>query len=228
MSSFNSWASNKLSAASTIWLAVILVLYLAPSKYYVADIMAAVLLTILLGALGLRRSDITGGIKLLAPLLVMLLYVILIYLSTEAGHDVVSFMRELLIGSLSFLLLYVFFRNQAPAQVSIMVVLLLVVPGLVHIGLMYTDILLEVKHSDTPFLSSYKPGLIEYAKDAPRVGRRYVSMALLPLLCGELLMAKHPRRASTRYLGLGISSISVCADSHKRSRCSSSLKTSPL
>lgn len=198
-----------LAAASAIWLAVILVLYLAPTKYYTSDLLAAVSLIILLAALGLRRSGITGGIKPLAPLLVMLLYVFLLYLSTKAGPEAVFYMRELLIAFVPFLLLYVLFRNQAPSQMPMLAVAVFLLPGLVHLALMYYDIFLAVQRGDVPFMQSSKHGLLEYIKDAPRVGRRYLSLALLHLLCAGLMMAWHLRRALTRYWAWGLSSLSA-------------------
>lgn len=68
-------------AAGAIWLSLIFTLYLAPSKYFTADLLAAVLLVITLAVLGLRRSGVMAGIKPLAPLLAMLLYVVVLDLS---------------------------------------------------------------------------------------------------------------------------------------------------
>lgn len=194
-------------AASAIWLSLIFTLYLAPSKHFTADLLAAVLLVIALGAIGLRRSGVMGCIKPLTPLFVMLLYVVLFDLSSEAEPDAVFYMRELLLGFIPFLLLYVMFRNQAPAQVPMLAVTVFLLPGLVHLAFMYLDIFLAVQHGDVPFLSSSKHGLLEYVKEAPRVGRRYLSLALLHLLCAGLLMTWYLRRVPTKYWAWGLSSL---------------------
>ena len=120
-----------------------------------------------------------AGIKPLAPLLVMSFYVVVLDLSRGAEPGAVSYMRELLIGFVPFLLLYVMFRNQAPSQVPMLAVAVFLAPGLVHLAFMYLDIFLAVQHGDVPFLSSSKHGLPEYIKEVPRVGRRYLSLALL-------------------------------------------------
>ena len=195
--------------ASAIWLSLIFTLYLAPSKYFTADLLAAVLLVIALGAFGLRRSGVMYGIKPLAPLLVMLFYVGVFGLSVGAVPDAVPYMSELLIGFVPFLLLYVMFRNQAPAQVPMLTIAVFLVPGLVHLAFMYLDVFMAVQHGDVPFLSSSKQGWLEYIKVAPRVGRRYLSLALLHLLCVGLLMAWHFRRAPPRYWAWGLASLSV-------------------
>lgn len=194
--------------ASAIWLSLIFTLYLAPSKYFTADLLAAVLLVIALGAFGLRRSGVMGGIKPLAPLLVMLLYVGVFGLSVGAVPDAVPYMSELLIGFLPFLLLYVMFRNQARSDVPVLAVGVFLVPGLVHLAFMYLDISLAIWNGDVPFMSSSKHGVLEYIKDAPRVGRRYLSLSLLHLLCVGLLMAWQLRRVPARHFAWGLSGLS--------------------
>lgn len=118
-------------------------------------------------------------------------------------------MRELLIGFVPFLLLYVMCRNLAPSQVPMLIVAVFLVPGLAHLAFMYLDIFLAVQHGDVPFLSSSKHGLLEYLKEAPRVGRRYLSLALVHLMCGGLLMAWDLRRAPARYWAWGLSSLCI-------------------
>lgn len=196
-------------AASALLLSIIFTLYLAPSKYFMADLLAALLLVIAIGAFGLRRSGVITAIKPLAPLLAMLLYVVVFDLSRGDESGAAPYVRELLIGFVPFLLLYVMFRNQTRSDAPVLAVGVFLVPGLVHIAFMYLDIVLAIQQGDVPFLSSSKHGLLEYIKEAPRVGRRYLSLALLHLLCGGLLMAWYLRRAPTRYWAWGLSSFSV-------------------
>lgn len=201
--------AHVVSAAIAVWLSVIFTLYLAPSKSVAADLLAVTLLIVVLGTLGLRQSGVMAGFKPLAPLLIMLLYIFVFGFTKGVGSDAVVYMRELLIGFVPFVLLYAVFRNQVAAQAPILAIAVFMIPGLVHLAFMYLDIFLAVQYGDVPFLSSSRHGLLEYVKEAPRVGRRYLSLALLHLLCAGLLMAWHFRRAPAKYWAWGLSSFSL-------------------
>jgi hypothetical protein len=199
-----------LPAANAVLLSVVFALYLAPSKYLAADLLAVVMLVIALAALGFFRSEVIGGIKPLGPLLGVLLYAAVLDLSAGGGLNAASFyMRELLFGFVPFLLFYVIFRNQAPDQVPILSVAVFLIPGLVHLVVMFLDISLAIQYGDMPFLTSQKYGLLEYVKEAPRAGRRYLSLALLHLLCSGLAMTWYLRRLPYRYWAWGVSCLSV-------------------
>ncbi len=190
-------------------LAVIFTLYLAPSKYVTADLMAALLLVVCLGLLGLHRSGIVDGLKPLAPLLAMLCYVAVLGFSNGTEHEAWSYNQELALGFIPFLLLYVVFRNQAPAHASALTLAIFLVPGIVHLAFMYLDIFLEIQKGNIPFLTSSKQGFLEYIKNAPRVGRRYLSWGLLHLLCAGWLTAWHCRHTAAKYLGWAVAGFSV-------------------
>jgi hypothetical protein len=80
---------------------------------------------------------------------------------------------------------------------------------LIHVAYMYFDIGKAIYHGSVQFLSSSKQGLLEYIKDTPRVGRRYVSIALLHLLWGGLLMAWHFRRPQWQRLAWSLVGMSI-------------------
>jgi hypothetical protein len=214
MSNMNIWHDRRLNlplmakVAASIWLYLIFTLYLAPSKYLTADLLALLLLVISIGVFGLRRSDVMTAIKSLAPLLAMSLYVVISNLSRREP-SAVSYVRELLIGFVPFLLLYVMFRNQERSDFPVLAIGVFLVPGLVHLAFMYLDIFFSIQQSDVPFWQSSKHGFLEYIKDVPRVGRRYLSLGLLHLLFGGGLMAWYLRRAPTSYWAWGGASFSV-------------------
>jgi hypothetical protein len=191
-----------------VWLSVIFTLYLSPSKYATADLLAALLLVVTIGVFGLGRSGIMTAIKPLAWLLTMLLYVVVFGLS-RPELDMVPYLRGLLIGFVPYLLLYLMFRNQEGSNIPLLVVGVFLIPGLIHLTFMYLDMFRAIQQGDVPFLSSSRHGLLEYIKDTPRVGRRYLSLALLHLLFAGLMMSWYLRRTPTRYLAWGLSSFSV-------------------
>lgn len=107
------------------------------------------------------------------------------------------------------MLLYLMFRNQDGANIPLLVVGVFLIPGLIHLAFMYLDMFRAIQHGDVLFVSSSRQGLLEYIKDTPRVGRRYLSLALLHLLFAGLMMSWYLRRTPTRYLAWGLSSFSV-------------------
>lgn len=114
---------------ASIGLCVIFTLYLAPTKYFMADLLAVLLLIMVIGVFGLHRSGIITAIKPLAPLLAISLYVVVFDLSRrELGA--VPYVMELLTGFVPFLLLYVMFRNQERSDISVLAVGVFFVPGL--------------------------------------------------------------------------------------------------
>jgi len=193
---------------ASVWLSVIFMLYLSPSKYFTADLLAALLLIITSGVFGLCRSGIMTAIKPLAWLSTVLLYVVVFGLSRPA-LDMGPYLRGLLIGVVPYLLLYLMFRNQERSNIPLLVAGVFLIPGLVHLVFMYLDIFRSIYQGDVPIPWSSRHGLLEYIKDTPRVGRRYLSLALLHLTCAGLMMSWYFRRTSTRYLAWGLSSFSV-------------------
>jgi hypothetical protein len=196
-------------AATAIWLSLIFTLYLAPSKYWMADLLSVALLLVALVVWGPRQSSVVDGVRPLIPLLLMVLYAALLDVFMGAQSDAISYIRELLVGFAPFLLLYVVFRNHAQAKAPVLAIAVFLIPGLVHIGFMYLDISLAVQQGDVPFMHSSKHGWLEYIKDAPRVGRRYLSLALVHLLCAGLLVAWYLRYKPARYWAWALSGVCV-------------------
>jgi hypothetical protein len=192
----------------TVYISVIFTLYLSPTYYVTADLLAALLLVVTIGVFGLCRSGIMTAFKPLGWLLTMLLYVVVFGLS-RPELDMAPYLRGLLIGFLPYLLLYLLFRNQERANIPLLVVCVFLIPGLIHLAFMYLDIFRAIQQGDVPFLSSSRHGFLEYIKDTPRVGRRYLSLALLHLLFAGLMMSWYLRRTPTRYLAWGLSSFTV-------------------
>nr|WP_198984581.1 hypothetical protein [Herbaspirillum sp. ASV7] len=190
-------------------LAVILTLYLAPSKYFTADVLAVLLLIVVLGMLGFLRSGLGDGCKPLAPLLAMLVYVAILAFTNGTEQAAQSYIKELAFGFIPFLLLYVIFRNQPQTNIATLTLVVFLLPGVVHLAFMYLDIFMAIQKGDIPFLSSSRQGFLEYVKNAPRVGRRYLSWALLHLLCAGWLTAWHFRHTALKYLGLGLTGLSI-------------------
>ncbi|WP_343583157.1 hypothetical protein [Herbaspirillum sp.] len=203
------WLAWLLPAMSGAALSVIFTLYLAPSKYFAADLLAALFLIICLGIFGFRRSGIMIGCKHLAPLLAMLLYVAVLALANGTEDGAQAYIKELMFGFIPFLLLYVVFRNQAPKQIPVLLLAVFLIPGIVHLAFMYLDIFVAAQKGNIPFSSPFKQGLLEYIKNAPRVGRRYLSWALLHLLCAGWLMTLPPKHVTTKYLAWGVIGLSI-------------------
>lgn len=203
-----SWPLQVLIA---LWLSVIFTLYMAPTaaKYQSADMLAAALLVLGLTTIGVRRSELIGAIKPLAPLLAMLAYgsARLLLLGDGGG----AYLWQLLFGFVPYLLFYLLFRNQSltATRAPLLIMAIFILPGLVHVAYMYFDIGLALQKGAVAFMESSKQGLLEYVKESPRVGRRYLSVAILHLLCGALLMAWYFRRSLGRYCAWVIAGLCV-------------------
>lgn len=200
------WA---LQVAAAVWLSVIFTLYLAPSavKGLMADLMVALLLLVL-ATFGLRRSGWVAGIRPMIPLLALLVY--LFAQVFMLGHEgSIPYARQLLYGFAPYMLLYLLFRNQPMEQSQLLVMAVFIIPGLVHVGYMYLDVYIAIRQGDVAFMSSSRFGILEYVKDVPRVGRRYLSVALVHLLCGGLLLARVYGHVPARYWAWGLSGFSV-------------------
>ncbi|OWY27297.1 hypothetical protein [Herbaspirillum robiniae] len=202
----SAWAFTVITGAV---LSVILTLYLAPSKYPIADLIAAFSLVIFLGMFGWHRSGIAAGCKPLTPLIFMLLYVAALAFSNGTEDGAQTYIKELIFGFLPFFLLYVVFRNQVPEREPSLLLALFLIPGVVHLAFMYLDVFVALQKGNIPFSSSSKQGMLEYIKDAPRVGRRYLSWALLHLLCAGWLMTWRHKHARARYLAGAMTGLSI-------------------
>lgn len=195
-----------------LWLSVIFALYLAPSpeKYQAADLLA---LLLLIPVLVKYRSGLGGlwmSARPVVPLFILMAYVVLQAWALGVPMDASSrYVVQLLYGFLPYLLCYLIFRNLARARANLLVTAVLVIPGLVHLAFLYLDVLLAILQGEMHFMYSSKEGLLEYVKNAPRVGRRYLSLALLHLLGGALLMVWYARSRPIKYMAWTLSAICV-------------------
>jgi hypothetical protein len=197
------------TAFGTISSLLIFTLYLAPTKFTYSDAIAAVSLCILVIVLGVRKSQIYSGFRPLLPLFAALLGVIVLSLNSAGNATELEFyVKEFCIGFVPFFLLYIVFRNIPPVNQAGIVVLIFLAPGVVHIAYMYWDIYMQFQKGNL-FFYSEGFGLLERVKEAPRVGRRYLSMAVLHLLCAGILIAASFRGLFARFLGFAVASVSM-------------------
>jgi len=199
-------------AGLALWLSVIFTLYLAPTpeKYRVADWLATLLLAPTLVVYRSHLQKLAESFKPLLPLLVMVVYVVLqTWLLNRSGEAGWHYAQELLYGLVPYALFYLIFRHLDGKHVNGLLIVVLILPGLVHVAYLYLDIFLSVRRDEIEFLTSAKQGLMEYVKNAPRVGRRYLSVALLHLLGGGLLLAWYARSAVLRYTAWSLAGISL-------------------
>ena len=199
-------------AGLALWLSVIFTLYLAPTpeKYRVADGLVMLLLVPALVAYRTQLRKLLEGVKPLLPLLVLIVYVALqTWLLDQSGEAGWHYAQELLYGLVPYALFYLIFLHLSREHLNGMLVVLLILPGLVHIAYLYLDIFLSVRRDEIEFLTSAKQGLMEYVKNAPRVGRRYLSVALLHLLGGGLLLAWYTKSAPLRYTAWSLAGVSM-------------------
>ena len=195
--------TGPLQVVVAMWLSVIFTLYLAPTaaKYLAADWMAAVLLVLALAAIGLSRTRLAAGIKPMAPLLALVAYVLVQgFVLGETGG--LPYVRQLLSGFVPYVLFYVLFRNLSAGRARYILLAIFILPGLVHLAYMYWDIGRAIQKGDLLLHASARFGLLESVKDSPRVGRRYLSVALLHLLCGGLMLAWCFRQTAIKYWSL--------------------------
>jgi len=222
-----SWAPFAMIA---LWLSIVLTLYLAPSpaKYYAGDLMAGSLLLVCFIGIGIRRSGSIKALIQLTPLLGLLIFV----LATDVFYERVSsidFIKNTVVGFLAFMSLHFVFRHLQSLRARLLVCAIFLLPGLIHLVYMYVDIaksILEAGPVLPPVESGWSElgeklakkmpeglppqnsaGFLETVKEAPRVGRRYASMAMVHLLWGGALLALFFRRGSVRYLGWSLVAI---------------------
>lgn len=195
---------------NSVCLSVIITLYLSPTaeKYLIADLIIVLMLPVWLYVIRPPWKVVLSTIKVLLPLLFLLLYVILfdVYTGNQSGE---SYIWAKLAGVTPFFLMYMVFRSIKPEQMKTMVIAIFILPGLIHLAYMYLDILLSILRGDLQFKSSSNSGILEYVKNSPRVGRRYLSIALIHLLAGGLVMSYYFRCTSGRYWGAGIVFVSI-------------------
>ena len=211
---FNSMIHLVRNSTVYIFIAMVITLYLSPAKfkYFAADIIATV---IVLGFLILNskwKEKIGGFIKPVSPILALLAYAMLqdLVLSNKEG---VTYFHDNIYSLIPYFMFYILFKNVDDLNLPSMVLAVLIVPGLVHVGYMYFDIYIKIQN-ETIILGENGLGFMENIKEAPRVGRRYVSMALLHMLCGAILIKFTPFSPLVKlwgsiFLWLGIFSLAL-------------------
>lgn len=204
-----SWS---LQALIAFGLAVIFTLYMAPSpaKFQTADMLAAVSLLLGMVTIGVRRTQLVDAIKPIAPILVILAYMIAqFFLFGAIGN--VPYIQQLLYGFVPYIFFYLLFRTRAQlvSHTPFFIMSLFILPGLVHVAYMYFDIGIAIRDELVSFVANSEHGLLESVKDSLRVGRRYGSVAMLHLLCGGLYMVCHFRVSPGRFWAWSLVGLSV-------------------
>ena len=190
-------------------LAIILILYLAPSKNHIADAITASLLFVAVLLNGrLIVVAILPALRPLLPLLVLLAYAFVLGFLRN-GSASTGYITSLAIGFLPYFLFYILFRDGRRAHFGILIIAIFIVPGFIHLALMYFDIISGILTGGVPFTSSSKQGLLEYVKNAPRVGRRYLSVVIVHFLFGSFLLRLIHNTPFVRYATAALAVLSV-------------------
>lgn len=190
-------------AATILPVSLIFTLYLAPTKYITADLLAFGALVMLVVTLGVRKSSIYQGFRILLPLIFLALYALL-FDRLNRGENNLEYLTELVSGFIPFVLLYTIFRNHPSSRNLYVLIGIFILPGLIHLGYMYLDIWLAFRDEGLRIAGSTQLGALEGIKETPRVGRRYLSMALVHLLFGSLLLAIFTKIRSVRITAYGL------------------------
>lgn len=174
--------------AIPLLLSLIFTLYLAPSKHIFADLLSFLMLASVISIAGVRASYIRQGLQPLLPLVALTLYALLFEVLGR-GENNIEYIYELASGFVPFLLLYILLRTNKRLHPIPILLGAFVLAGFVHVGYMYFDIWTAFQNHDIRLINTAGFGALEGIKDAPRVGRRYLSMALIHLLFGSVLLA---------------------------------------
>lgn len=170
----------------------ILTLYLAPSeaKLLAANGMSLALLIALWARYRPSAREIGAGLQPLWPLLPLAVFALGQELWGAGGSNQwYRYTLALANGVLPYLSFHLMLSRNSEETNTLLPMGLLVIPGLVHLGFFGLDILQALHQDDPIFTPSSRHGLLEHVKDVPRVGRRYLSIALLHLLIGGVLVA---------------------------------------
>jgi len=169
-------------------LAVVMTLYFAPTK----DTSANWLVLLLgVGIFVTHRAQWPrlAMLRPLVPLALLAAYAILLDW-LNPGADATPLLLRLAIGAAVYAVFHGLFASLRLARRYLWLLFLFGAPALVHLMYMYVDIAVWGTAQDGVSL--------EYAKDAPRIGRRYLSHALIPLLFATWLLG--PRLRPARWL----------------------------
>ncbi|MHB1174937.1 MAG: O-antigen ligase family protein, partial [Sulfuriferula sp.] len=170
------WTSLLLSAAA-------ITLFLAPTKEWHG------LALMTLGFVLLRVSDTPKiptnwrlALRVYSPLWVIL---VIGFLFVFFGADLIEFLvftREFVIGFLCYLAAYWLMKNFHRELGEKGLMLLLLLPGMVHLSIFSLDLVQAFTRGELD-----TPRYFQHLKDIPRVGRKYLSIALTSLLVFALL-----------------------------------------
>jgi FkbM family methyltransferase len=171
-------------------MAVVMALYLAPTKDDDATALVLVLGAVSLVA-GRGRTTHWRALWLLWPLALLGAYAVFLDLVFPQASALPLVMR-LALTAVVFWVFHHLFAGMRMGRRYLWPIFVVAAPAAVHLVYMAFDIVVWVMDQDVVYLSS--------VKDVPRTGRRYLSHALAPLLVATLLIGARVRPA--RYLPL--------------------------
>lgn len=180
-------------------------LYLAPAplKYRAGDLVALLMLIAFAVVFKPSARQVAAALKPLIPLFILAAYAILIglYRGVDGGF---GYAANTLIGVLPYLAFYWMAKNAEKPRIKGLMLAAFLIPGLIHLGYMYFDIARLIIDDKILFVSSSMQGLLEHVKDSPRVGRRYVSVALTHLILGGVFLGLAFKSLRARYWGVAV------------------------
>lgn len=177
-------------------------LYLSPSmpKYYTAHLVFAALLLVDVLMKGVRPFE-AGRIVGWALPLIGLLCIPLFRAFVLSDNGSLEYVYDPIVAFIPLVMLYRYARHLPERFVKISIVTILIFPGIVHLMYMIFDIFDMLLLHYHERLYSDRIRIFEYLKDAPRVGRRYVSLALCQMIIGGVVMAQVFTRFQLRSAG---------------------------
>lgn len=193
------------NVALLLTLSLIFTLYLAPAplKYRAGDFVALLMLIASVAVSKPSTSEIAKALRPLMALFALMLYAIFMgfYWHVDGGA---GYAENILIGVLPYLAFYWMAKNTDKSRVKGLMLAAFLIPGLIHLGYMYFDIISLILDDKILFVSSSMQGLLEHVKDSPRVGRRYLSVALTHLILGGIFLGVAIDSLKARYAGFSI------------------------
>lgn len=181
-------------------------LYLAPSeaKYYSAHVVFFLIIFPTFTKYKNQHISLKRVIYWLTPIALVFLIPVFRYFYFE-DETSIAYARDPALAVIPFMLLY-FMTQALPRQHLVsFIVIVLMLPGLVHLAFMAIDVTRALLSHDSARLFVNHQGLFESFKDAPRVGRRYLSLALVQLLVSGALLRFSSESVGFRRAGLAIS-----------------------
>jgi O-Antigen ligase len=197
----NAKKSRLIAIVFLMTLAAVLVFYMAPSKYRYGDAFIFLywiffvwwcfqhmrLLLPFANSINFLKNEASGLIKLHAVFVIQTIFIFCLWVAgIEIDGEVLD---KLLWGLAAYLSIFFLFTRFVFINPTLIVGSVLVIAGFVHLCLMYVDIGAAYWDGRLVFAGNPRWGLLEGIKDLPRVGRKYLSFAMINMIFGCLILA---------------------------------------